>query len=115
MEQLIPLLTQLATGAVGGNVAGAALKDKSLGFAGNTVAGFVGSLLGTTVGAEQLMGIASLLGLGGMSGDLATSGASGAIAMAAFAYAKPYIMPYVAQYLPILNSIGGTTNTAPKA
>jgi uncharacterized membrane protein YeaQ/YmgE (transglycosylase-associated protein family) len=108
MEQLIPLLTNLATGAVGGNVAGAALKDKSLGFSGNTISGLVGALLGSTVGASQLAVIASALGLPGMSGDLATSGASGAIAMAIFTYAKPYIMPYIASYLP---GMGASTQT----
>jgi uncharacterized membrane protein YeaQ/YmgE (transglycosylase-associated protein family) len=110
MEQLIPLLTNLVTGAVGGNAAGAAMKDKSLGFTGNTVAGIVGSLLSNVAGGSQLMGVASMLGLSGMSGSVASSGVSGAIAMAAFAYAKPYL----AQYLPILNSIGGA-NTTPKA
>jgi uncharacterized membrane protein YeaQ/YmgE (transglycosylase-associated protein family) len=108
MEQLIPLLTNLVTGAVGGNVAGAALKDKSLGFTGNTITGIVGSLLGSVAGGSQLMGVASMLGLSGMSGDLAASGASGAIAMAIFAYAKPHIMPLVAQYIPMLNSLGAT-------
>jgi uncharacterized membrane protein YeaQ/YmgE (transglycosylase-associated protein family) len=104
MEQLIPLLTQLATGAVGGNAAGAALKDKSLGFTGNTIMGIVGSLLGSAVGGTQLAGVASMLGLTGAAGGVASSGVSGAIAMAVFAYAKPYL----AQYLPMLNSLGGT-------
>ena len=36
---LLPLVIQLIAGAVGGNVAGAVLKDKSLGALGNTIAG----------------------------------------------------------------------------
>ena len=39
MEQLI---IQLISGAVGGNVAGAAMKEKSLGTIGNSLAGIVG-------------------------------------------------------------------------
>ena len=43
MEQLI---IQLISGAVGGNVAGAAMKEKSLGTVGNSIAGIVGGVGG---------------------------------------------------------------------
>ena len=43
---LVPLIVQLVIGAIGGNAAGAVLKDQSLGTAGNTVAGAVGGLGG---------------------------------------------------------------------
>lgn len=40
------LIIQLISGAVGGNVAGAALKKYSLGTAGNSIAGILGGGLG---------------------------------------------------------------------
>src|SRR5262245_53225123 len=43
---LASLLISLISGAVGGNVAGAAMKDKSLGAVGNSIAGIVGGGLG---------------------------------------------------------------------
>jgi len=39
---LINLIIQIVAGAIGGNAAGAALKDVSLGTAGNTIAGAIG-------------------------------------------------------------------------
>ena len=41
---LINLIIQLISGAVGGNIAGVALKDYSLGTLGNSIAGVVGGL-----------------------------------------------------------------------
>jgi uncharacterized membrane protein YeaQ/YmgE (transglycosylase-associated protein family) len=49
MEALLPLLIQLASGALGGNVAGSLLKNLSLGTLGNSVAGAVGGGLGGTL------------------------------------------------------------------
>ena len=40
------LIIQAVSGAVGGNVAGAAMKDKSLGPVGNSLAGLVGGGIG---------------------------------------------------------------------
>ncbi len=58
MEQLLPLIIQLVAGAVGGNVGGAVLKDKSLGTLGNSIAGAIGgvggaNILGALLGAGQ--------------------------------------------------------------
>ncbi len=69
----MPLIYQLITGAVGGNIIGAIIKKISLGFLGNTIAGLVGGGLG-----GQLLG--GLLG-GGMGGDIAAAGAGGGILM----------------------------------
>ena len=41
MESLIPLIIQLISGAVGGNVAGAMMKNLSLGTLGNSIAGIL--------------------------------------------------------------------------
>ena len=54
MEQLI---ISLISGAVGGNAAGAVLKDKSLGTLGNSIAGILGGGIG-----GQVLG---MLGAGG--------------------------------------------------
>lgn len=59
---IVGLLISLISGAVGGNVAGAAMKDKSLGTAGNSIAGILGGGLG---GA-----ILQMLGVGGGSGGI---------------------------------------------
>ena len=40
------LITQLVIGAIGGNAAGAVLKDQSLGTLGNTISGVVGGGIG---------------------------------------------------------------------
>ena len=39
---MIPLIIQLISGAVGGNIAGAILKNLNLGPIGNSIAGIVG-------------------------------------------------------------------------
>ena len=61
------LIIQLIIGAVGGNAAGKAMPDKSLGTAGNTIAGAIGGL-----GGGQILDI--LLGGGAMAPDVAASG-----------------------------------------
>jgi len=43
------LIIEAVSGAVGGNVAGAALKEKSLGAIGNSFAGIVGGGVGGTI------------------------------------------------------------------
>ena len=57
---VVGLIIQLVSGAVGGNVAGALLKKFSLGPVGNSIVGILGGGLG-----GQLLG---MLGLGGGSG-----------------------------------------------
>ena len=43
---LINLIIQIVAGAIGGNAAGAALKDLNLGTRGNTIAGAIGGVAG---------------------------------------------------------------------
>ena len=64
------LIIQLIIGAVGGNAAGKAMPDKSLGTAGNTIAGAIGGL-----GGGQLLDI--LLGGAPMADAAAGAAASG--------------------------------------
>jgi hypothetical protein len=46
MGALLPLIIQLISGAVGGNIVGGVLKNLTLGPTGNTIAGGVGGLVG---------------------------------------------------------------------
>ena len=43
------LIVEAVSGAVGGNVAGATMKDKSLGAVGNSIAGILGGGIGGTI------------------------------------------------------------------
>lgn len=73
MEALMPLIIQLISGAVGGNIIGALAKKISLGFLGNTIAGLVGGGV-----AGQFLG--SMLG-GGMAGEIGAAAGDGGILM----------------------------------
>jgi hypothetical protein len=72
MDSLVPLLVQLASGAVGGNLAGAAMKNLSLGTTLNSVVGILGGGLG-----GQLLG---MLGIGTGGGEMDLAGIVGSIA-----------------------------------
>jgi uncharacterized membrane protein YeaQ/YmgE (transglycosylase-associated protein family) len=62
------LLIQLVSGAVGGNIGGALLKNISLGPVGNSIAGIIGGPLGAAILGQ--------LGMGG-GGALASVGSGG--------------------------------------
>ena len=64
MENLVPLIIQLVSGAVGGNAAGSILKKLSLGKLWNSILGIIGGGLG-----GQLLGMLGL-GIGGTATDL---------------------------------------------
>lgn len=69
---LLPLIVQLVSGAVGGNVAGKLMKNLSLGTVGNSIVGILGGGIG-----GQLLGA---LGLGTGGGELDVAGIIGSIA-----------------------------------
>ena len=69
MEGLVPILIQLVTGAVGGNLAGMILKRFDMGMILNTVMGVIGGGIG-----GQILGGA--LG-GGLVGDIGASAVGG--------------------------------------
>jgi len=82
---IISLIIEVVSGAVGGNIAGAAMKENSLGTAGNSIAGIVGGGLGGML-LQSVVGSAAA---GGGSLDLTTilsnvagGGVGGAILMA---------------------------------
>nr|WP_321246244.1 hypothetical protein [uncultured Psychroserpens sp.] len=88
MEEYLPLIIQLASGAIGGNLAGSLMKKFSLGTLGNSIVGILGGGLG-----GQLLG---MMGLGGAEaaaastsmdltsilGSLAGGGVGGGVVMA---------------------------------
>ena len=89
---IVNLLISLISGVVGGNIAGAAMKDKSLGGLGNSIAGLVGGGVGgwllSAMGilgkaAPAMVGAAAAGGMdiGALIGNIAGSGVGGAIAM----------------------------------
>ena len=83
MEKLLPVIIQLVSGAVGGNVAGSLMKKFSLGTLVNSVLGIVGGGLG-----GQLLGMLGLdVPTGGMdvksiAGSIASGGVGGGALMA---------------------------------
>ena len=83
MGNLLPLIIQLVSGAVGGNVAGGLMKQFSLGTLGNSIAGILGGGIG-----GQLLGLLGIAtGSGGMDigsivGSIASGGVGGGALMA---------------------------------
>lgn len=80
---MIALIIQLLSGAAGGNIAGALLKNFSLGTMGNTIAGVVGGGLG-----GQILGYLapSMAGAGGLDigsiiSQVISGGAGGGVLM----------------------------------
>lgn len=75
---IVGLLINLISGAVGGNAAGAASKDISLGFIGNTVAGLIGGAAGGYI--LKVVDILNAAGLSNRSvGTLATEAGATAV------------------------------------
>jgi len=80
---IVGLIIQLICGAVGGNVAGALLKNFSLGTAGNSIAGIIGGGLGGQVLGALLGGggANASAAVGSMLGNIAGGGVGGAVLM----------------------------------
>jgi len=78
---IVGLLISVISGAVGGNIAGAAMQDKSLGTLGNSIAGVLGGGLG-----GALLKALGMLGQSGggldltsIIGNVASGGVGGAV------------------------------------
>ncbi|MBT8271807.1 MAG: hypothetical protein KJO25_07170 [Bacteroidia bacterium] len=88
MEDYLPVIIQLFSGAIGGNLAGAILKKYSLGTMWNSIVGILGGGLGGTVlgllGLEgtEAAAASSGLDLGSIVGSIAGGGVGGGILMA---------------------------------
>ena len=86
---IIGLIIQLISGAVGGNIAGAAMKQYNLGTIGNSIAGLIGGgvgaqIIGALVGGGTGTDLAGAggLDLGSIIGQIASGGVGGGILMA---------------------------------
>ena len=88
---MLPLIVQLISGAVGGNVAGALLKNFNLGPIGNSIAGLIGGGVGgqllsmLTSGGVSTAGMAATgsgMDVASILSSLAGGGVGGAVVMA---------------------------------
>jgi len=80
---LVQLIISLISGGVGGNIAGALLKNFSLGPLGNTIVGLIGGGLG-----GQLLNATGMLQSTGMVGDIAGSAVGGGVLMSIIGLVK---------------------------
>lgn len=83
--EILPLIVQLASGAIGGNAAGKLMPKASLGTIGNSIAGIIGGglggqllgMLGLGTGAEgagmDVTSILSSIAGGGVGGGILTA------------------------------------------
>ncbi|QDP00504.1 hypothetical protein [Thalassotalea sp. PS06] len=68
--EFIPLIIQLVSGALGGNLAGSIFQNFSLGTLGNSIVGILGgglggqllSMIGVSMGGDSGMDLASIIG-----------------------------------------------------
>jgi uncharacterized membrane protein YeaQ/YmgE (transglycosylase-associated protein family) len=92
MEQYLPLIIQLVSGAIGGNVAGALLKGKNLGALGNSIAGIVGGVgaaQGLNAAGVDLAGMMGGGDLGSIISSIVSGGLGGGVLMAIVGLLKP--------------------------
>jgi len=88
MEEYLPLIIQLVSGAVGGNIAGSLMKNSSLGTLWNSVAGILGGGIGGTVlgmlglGGAEAAEASTSMDIGSILGSVAGGGVGGGIVMA---------------------------------
>jgi uncharacterized membrane protein YeaQ/YmgE (transglycosylase-associated protein family) len=86
------LIIQLIAGAIGGNAAGAAMKNLSLGTLGNSIAGIVGGGAGGQLMGMLGMGGAAAAGsgmdIGAMLQQAAGGGVGGVVVMAIVGFVK---------------------------
>lgn len=92
MESYIPLIIQLLSGAIGGNIAGKILKNVSLGSLGNSILGILGGGLG-----GRLLGLLGIdagggeMDLTGILGSIGAGGVGGGVLMAIIGFVRNLI------------------------
>ena len=89
MEEYLPLLIQLVSGALGGNLAGKLFRNISLGTLGNSIAGILGGGLGGWV--LEMVGLGSAeasLSLSSILGSVAGGAVGGGLIMAVLGILK---------------------------
>lgn len=89
MDQYLPLIIQLISGAVGGNVAGALMKKFSLGTLLNSVAGIAGGGLGAAaLKALELDVTTGGTNIQSVIGSIASGGGGGGVLIAVIGLIK---------------------------
>jgi uncharacterized membrane protein YeaQ/YmgE (transglycosylase-associated protein family) len=91
---LINLIIQIVAGAIGGNAAGAALKDLNLGTRGNTIVGAIGGVAGGQLLSAlnpALAGAAGMIDFSALLSQAVAGGISGAILAAVVGFIKSRI------------------------
>ena len=89
MENYLPLIIQLISGAVGGNIAGSLMKNHSLGKVWNSVVGILGGGLGgQLLGMIGLGASAGTMDIGGIVGSVAGGGVGGGVLLAIIGLVK---------------------------
>ncbi|WP_411029478.1 hypothetical protein [Spongiimicrobium sp. 3-5] len=89
MGVYLPLIIQLLTGALGGNVAGKLLKKQSLGTLGNSISGIVGGGLGGAIlGMLGMAGEPGVLDMANVLGSIASGGVGGGLLMIVIGFIK---------------------------
>ena len=93
--RIMELLIQLIAGAIGGNAAGAVLKNQSLGTLGNSIAGVIGGGLGgqilAMVGTAGAADAAAALDAGSIISALVSGGVGGGVVMAVVGLLKGWM------------------------
>lgn len=79
---IIGILISLLSGALGGNVAGAVLEDRSLGPVGNSIVGILGGGLGGAILQAVGLGVGGGLEFASLVGQFVGAGVGGGILMA---------------------------------
>ncbi len=83
METLMPIITQLVAGAIGGNLTSAALKQQAINIAARTIAGAIGGIGGgiilNLVGGDAALTQLVANGIGGLVGGGILSAIVGAV------------------------------------
>lgn len=83
MEALMPLITQLIAGAIGGNATGAVLKQQAMSMVARTIVGAIGGIGGgyiiSMLGGEASATSLVMEGIGGLVGGGVLSGIVGAV------------------------------------
>jgi uncharacterized membrane protein YeaQ/YmgE (transglycosylase-associated protein family) len=87
---LASLVIQMIAGAIGGNVAGSAIRTWSLGVLGNSMAGVVGGGIGGQV-AASVLGAHGLMDPSSILANIAGGGVGGVVLMMLFGLARSLI------------------------
>lgn len=82
MEEYLPLIVQLISGAVGGNLAGKLLPKLNLGTLGNSISGILGGGLGGYLLGMIGLGTEGGMDVAGIIGSIAGGGVGGGLIMA---------------------------------